>query len=269
MGGQIVLLVLGFVLTTLLGGSIGYLFQRRTWEANRKESEREAAATLFGELSRAMDRRLYRMWLFHWRLNSGDEASIETVLNDYREVLKEWNDGLNRNLALTYRYFGEDVWRYFDRILYEEFARLGRCLEQRYRERARAGTEASSGTLGGLLKALSDDIYRLNRFLVSLIQHGRVGLYQSRKAWPERPPWEGDLARGTEGPRVAEWQRVLNLVRQDQQDQIEVDGRFGEATRQATIEFQSDNGLEPDGIVGARTRHKMDARLPEFIAPTW
>jgi hypothetical protein len=266
MADQVVLLLLGFVLTTVLGGFLAYLFQKRTWDSNRRESERQAAATLFGEVSRAMDRRLYRMWLLHWRVKSGDEYGIEKALKAYRAVLEEWNDGLNRNLALTYRYFGEDVWRYLDRVLYEEFARLGRRLEERYRERRTEGSDPSGATLGGQLKALNDDIYRLNRFLVSLIQHGRVGLYQSDKAWPEPPPWEGPLDRGSEGPRVAQWQRDLNLVLKGQ---IVVDGRFGQATQQATAELQSANGLEATGVVDARTRRRMDELLPEFVAPTW
>jgi peptidoglycan hydrolase-like protein with peptidoglycan-binding domain len=266
MGDQIMLLVLGFVLTSVAGGFLGYYFQRRTWDANRRESERQAAATVFDEVSRAMDRRLYRMWLLHWRLESGDADGIEKALDAYRAVLEEWNDSLNRNLALSYRNFGEGVWKYLDRVLYEDFARLGRRLEDRYNEGPNLDPGPSARFLGGQLKALSDDIYVLNRFLVSLIQHGRVGLYQSKEDWPERPPWDGELRRGSEGPRVAEWQRDLNLVLKDK---VVVDGRFGRATHEATVALQRAHELEPDGIVGRRTRQKMDELLPRFVAPTW
>jgi hypothetical protein len=266
MEDQITLLVLGFILTSVAGGFLGYYFQRRTWDANRREAERQAAATLFDEVSRAMDRRLYRMWLLHWRLKSGDDAGIEEALDNYRDVLEEWNDSLNRNLALAYRYFGEGVWKYLDRVLYEDFARLGRHLEDRYNERHGSAPGSSARLLGRQLKALSDDIYVLNRFLVSLIQHGRVGLYRSEGDWPERPPWEGELRRGSEGPRVAEWQRDLNLAREDG---VVVDGRFGQATQEATAALQRAQGLEPNGIVDGETRRKMDELLPEFVAPTW
>jgi hypothetical protein len=128
---------LGFVLTSVAGGLIAHYFQVRTAERNRREAEKQAAATVFDEISRAMDRRLYRMWLWHWALKSGDGNRIDKALNEYRTVLTEWNDSLNRNLVLTYRYFGERVGKYVNRALYEEFARIGRLLEGRYRDMQR------------------------------------------------------------------------------------------------------------------------------------
>jgi hypothetical protein len=269
MRDQIILLGLGFVLTSVAGGLIAYYFQIKTDRRNRRESERQAAGTVFDEISRAMDRRLYRMWLLHWGLDSGDDDRIDKALGRYRKVLVEWNDNLNRNLALTYRYFGEGVWKYLDRALYEEFARIGRLLETRYRDAVRGLNQGSADqVLGGQLKALNDEIYVLNRFMVSLIQHGTVGLYQltNRKEWPEPPPWERELKYGSQGSRVTEWQRDLNLVHKSK---VAVDGRFGQATREATVAFQKANGLEPDGIVGKATRQKMDELRPEFVAPTW
>jgi hypothetical protein len=264
---QIILVVLGFVLTSAAGGLIAHYFQTRTDERNRRESERQAAATLFDEISRAMDRRLYRMWLWHWGLKSGDDDRIEKALAGYRTVLTEWNDNLNRNLALTYRYFGEGVWKYLDRALYEEFARIGRRLEDRYKGVRGLTKGPADEVLERQLQALSSEVYVLNRLMVALIQNGTVGLYQlKRKEWPEPPPWETQLRDGSQGPRVAEWQRDLNLVNKDK---VEVDGRFGRATREATVALQKAHGLKPDGIVGERTRRKMDRLLPDVIAPTW
>jgi hypothetical protein len=101
--------------------------------------------TVFDEISRAMDRRLYRMWLWHWALKSGDGDRIDKALNRYRTVLTEWNDNLSRNLALTYRYFGESVWKYVNRALYEELARVGRLLECRYRDMQRVAVNDHRG----------------------------------------------------------------------------------------------------------------------------
>jgi hypothetical protein len=262
MGGQIVLLAVGFGLTTVVGGFLGYYFQRRTWDANRRESERQAAATVFDEISRLMDRRLYRMWLVHWRLSPETaEERVEKAMDAYRAVLMEWNDSLNRNLALAYRYFGRGVWRYLDTVLYEEFARLGRRLEDRYASREK------SGVLGEELTALSNDIYYLNRFMVSLIQHGRVGVYQTeREDWGELPPWRRELAVGSQGPRVAEWQRNVNLI---EKALLEIDGLFGPATHQATVAFQKAHSLTPDGIVGERTRQAMALVLPTDLPRHW
>src|SRR3954454_18136782 len=80
MANQVVLLVLGFVLTTVVGGVLGYYFQRRTWDANRRESERSAAADVFDGISRGMDERLYRMRLVYWGLRSGDKERIAAAM---------------------------------------------------------------------------------------------------------------------------------------------------------------------------------------------
>ena len=259
MGSQVLLLVLGFVLTTVLGGALGYYFQRRTWEANRRESERVAAATVFDEISRAMDERLYRMRLVYWALKAHDQGRIEGAMTEYRSVLTKWNDNLNRTLALAYRYFGPDVWTFLTEVLYEEFAIVGRHLEARYRHRGDPepdpGYQASLFISGRRLKALSNDIYNLNRFIVSLIQRGGVGLYLVEgDHGDEPPPWTRDLSEGARSTQVANWQRGLVHAGFGP---VDVDGWFGPATTKATLDFQTANSMEPNGVVSGPTRSRM------------
>src|SRR6185503_2164958 len=137
MANQVVLLVLGFVLTSVIGGALGYYFQRRTWDANRRESERSAAAAVFDDISRVMDERLYRMRLLYWGLRAGDEERVSAAMADYRATLVKWNDNLNRNLALVQRYFGQEVWAFLSGVMYEEFAIIGRHLEDWHRRRGK------------------------------------------------------------------------------------------------------------------------------------
>jgi hypothetical protein len=256
----VVLLVLGFVLTTVVGGFLGYYFQRRAWDANRRESERQAAAAVFDETSRAMDQRLYRMWLLYWAMKAGDEHRLARAMEDYRSVLQSWNDNLNRKLALISRYFGERVWEYVDGEVYVEFARLGRHLEEHYRRRNERAAEPDPRLLavGRGLRALNDDVYYLNRFLIAMIQRGGVGLYQPAGDERGRPPWKRHLGPGSRSMLVARWQRNLNLVGNSD---LEVDGWFGHATLETTLGFQRAHGLSADGIVGEATRGKMDEVL--------
>jgi hypothetical protein len=75
--------ITGFVLTTVLGGLLGFLFRNRTWDHQHEvqqaeqdrlrnkqlaEEKRERALQIFDETSRLMDKRLYRLRLVYWSL---------------------------------------------------------------------------------------------------------------------------------------------------------------------------------------------------------
>jgi hypothetical protein len=259
---QVALLVLGFVLTTVVGGILGYYFQLRTWDANRRESERTAAADVFEDVSRAMDERLYRMRQLYWGLKARNEERIAAAMDEYRSALVKWNDNLNRNLALVYRYFGRDVWAFLSGTIYQEFAVIGRHLEKQYRAgrvpESQPPDTAHLHLTGRRLQALSNDIYELNRYVIAMIQRGAVGLYVAGAKVDEPRIWEDDLAVGSKSTRVAAWQRNLGEIGHDP---LEIDGWFGRATREATIAFQAGAGLEANGVVNASTRSKMAGML--------
>jgi hypothetical protein len=262
MGSQIVLLVIGFVLTTVVGGVLGYYFQRRTWDANRRESERAAAASVFDDVSRGMDERLYRMRLVYWGLRRGDANRVESAMTEYRATLVKWNDNLNRSLALVQRYFGREVWDFLCTVIYEEFAIIGRHLEDWYRRRSDPDLgpteKARLFVTGRRLQALGNDIFELNGFMIGTIQRGRVGLYLETRTDEEPRPWSSDLAVGSKSTQVADWQRKLLRLGYGP---LDVDAWFGEATRAATAAFQKANGLKPDGVVGELTQDAMKKAL--------
>jgi hypothetical protein len=76
---QMLTLLLGFALTTVVGGSLGYWFQRRNWEYQNDrtlaEADRAHATDICRELSQLMDRRLYRMWQLKWALSHKHQTS--------------------------------------------------------------------------------------------------------------------------------------------------------------------------------------------------
>jgi hypothetical protein len=69
------------------------------------------------------------------------------------------------------------------------------------------------------------------------------------------------LKKGSSGEDVKELQRILKLLKYNlgtsgpKKDGI--DGNFGNATHNKVVDFQSKNGLKPDGVVGKRTISKM------------
>lgn len=63
--------------------------------------------------------------------------------------------------------------------------------------------------------------------------------------WPDGSPLsQVTLRRGSIGPAVREWQRLMGLV---------ADGVFGPITETATIKWQQEHGAKPDGVVGPAT----------------
>jgi hypothetical protein len=178
MGDQVLLLLLGFMLTTVAGGLLGYVFQRRAWshqfQAQRRSAERDAATSALNELSSLLDKRRYRMLLVYWRLDWEDALELDRSIASYREVLEEWNDGLNRRLALVATHFGSDLKHELD-ILYEEYREAGGLLEQAIRERRAGSTAADRTALAERLERLNLRNYRFTEAGLAAIVVGRVG----------------------------------------------------------------------------------------------
>ena len=189
LSGQLITVVVGFALTTVVGGSLGYWFQRRNWDHQNErtlaEADRSHATQTCRELSQLMDKRLYRMWQLKWAIFAADVdlSRAEDRMKDYRAVLYDWNDTLNRNLAAAETEFGGPLRRQLEGVIYEGFASIGRRLETRYRELQRpdapsAGpdswTEQGKKLSNDLLR-LREGIYKLNVQMLQQIRDAHVG----------------------------------------------------------------------------------------------
>ncbi len=143
------------------------------------DRDRERATQLFDEISRLLDRRLYRQRLLHWSLRrslqEGEAADgLDQCMTEYRQVLREWNDSINRNLALTQQYFGQDMRKELDGRVGGTFVRVGAKLESLYKAVQR-GQQASPERLDVQLDQLATLVYNLNLKMISAIQRGAVG----------------------------------------------------------------------------------------------
>lgn len=182
--GQIVLLVVGFLLTTVVGGFLSYLYQRRSWHAQRLDEQRDAAMNVFQDISRTLDKRLYCMRRVDWALARGEAGeTLEKAWDPYRQIVVDWNENINRNLALVQAYFGQEARDRLDARLTEEFKRIGALLETAYRRR-RDGEERHI-SLARELDNLSDAVYDFNVLLINSVLAGKVGHY-SEKGSPYR-----------------------------------------------------------------------------------
>jgi hypothetical protein len=261
MGRDLLPLVIGFLLTSVLGGLLGYLFQRRTWahqhDTQQRDQERQQALRTFEEVSRLLDRRLYRMRRLYWAarsraLGTGDRAELASALADYREVLIEWNDNLNRTLALVHTYFGSQVREQLEDDIYEGFATLGRGLDEIVRMVSAAEDKRIEvPTFGYLVNRLSRRVYQLNVHMLELLENDRIGRLapQGSRAGAPLPTGEPRLQIGDQGRDVRRLQRALHRAGET----AAVDGRFGQETWAAVRSVQRAHGLDVDGIAGPGT----------------
>lgn len=180
---QIIILIMTFFFTSVLGGILATFFQNRTWKHQNRvklsETERSSATEVFKSISSLMDKRLYRMRQLNWKIrdDSSSMELLEQAINNYREVLFEWNDSLNRNLALTQCYFGKDIRNLLEETIYEKFREIGSFLETAYIEKKASGNAEAFKKQNSNLTELRNDVYRLNVRMIELIQSGEVGVF--------------------------------------------------------------------------------------------
>jgi peptidoglycan hydrolase-like protein with peptidoglycan-binding domain len=288
---QLLLLVVGFVLTSVAGGALGSWFQRRAWahqheiqlrdeerqrEAQRRDEEHQRALKTFEEVSQLLDRRLYRMRRLYWAARemaagSGDLEGLAAARADYRAVLAEWNDNLNRNLALIETYFGIPTRNVMSGQIYEGFAALGRGLEEIVKIASAAGDgPVEVPRFGYRVTRMSRAVYALNLQMLRQLRDDSIGRAVPQEtsqtapresAAAEEAPDGGPLLQiGDQGRNVRRLQRALRRAGQD----IRIDGLFRQETWKALCSLQRSRGLDVDGITGPLTWAALppDAQMP-------
>jgi hypothetical protein len=199
--------VVGFLLTTVLGGLLGTYLQWRTWvhqnEVQLREGELRRAGEVCHTVSRLLDKRRYRMVrLFHAvRVRAPEHGApdlLERRLSDYDQVLYEWNDSLNANLAQMGTSFGQRARDQLERA-YERYQQVGAELEEAYRQAARTSQPAALEGLEGRLEELNDTAYQLNLLMLTQLREGTVGRQAPQPLGAGGP---GDEPRRARPPRV-------------------------------------------------------------------
>jgi hypothetical protein len=186
---NIISIALGFVLTTIVGGWWASRLQQRSWNRQNdlrlKEDENQRAAAACHEVTALLDKRLYRMRRLHWAIaeynhDTRGEDLLGARLKDYDEVLYEWNDRLNVNLAILGSYFGPAARQYLY-ALYEQFRNVGARLEAMIRG-VRKGEDVSTGLQGldsefeGWQRdGLDNRVYLLGLAMMTQLREGLIG----------------------------------------------------------------------------------------------
>lgn len=178
---EVLLIAIGFGFTTFGGNFLASRYQQRLWQEqhneSRKEHEIEVAKETFEGLSSVIDKRIYRMdKLDRWLLDNSDEKMIRKQMQEYREVLYEWNDSYNRNKAVLKIYFGKDIADRFD-YMHGFFKETGRTLEEQYYIDPENRDSEQLILIGDRVGDLNRIALELNERMIEKIQAQEVGIF--------------------------------------------------------------------------------------------
>ena len=175
----IIQILITFLLTSVLGAWLAKRHQHRNWlhqkDVSDREEERRVAETIFLEISQLMDRRLYRMRQVLWSLNRGDAARIAQKMEEYRQILYDWNDNNNKNLSRLEQYFGPEKRRHFEFRISRDFIFIGMLLEKWYQ-----GNDSHSPfkVMFEKIDGLNALVYNFDKELLLAIQSNKVGRFR-------------------------------------------------------------------------------------------
>jgi len=185
--GQALPILLGFFLTTIVGGLFASLLQQRSWqhqnEVRLHEADLSRASDVCRSLSALVDKRWYRMQRLLWATLAYSKGRLgrdvlDGRLQDYDQVLIEWNDELNARLAIVGAYFGRDLRDFLDQVVYEAFKDAGQRLESLYRVAAEGQNDLDPADVTAAttkLEALNNQAYQLSFTMMVRLREGRVG----------------------------------------------------------------------------------------------
>jgi murein L,D-transpeptidase YcbB/YkuD len=175
---------------------------------------------------------------------------LQQARQEYRCVLDDWNDNLNRTLALAEISFGKKT---KDAIagLQEEYASIGRALNIALRQELEQASDPVLPPRVGYarrLKQLSNHVYLVNIAMLSALSDGTLP-----SVIPDAVTARSTLSIGDQGTDVRTLQSALRLSGYE----LAADGAFGLETHRAVSSFQQTHGLPDDGIAGPATRALM------------
>jgi hypothetical protein len=126
---ELTMLIIGFALTTIVGGAITAwhqsLAQQREEKAVEFREQQKRTSDQFDLISGLMDERLFRLRNVEGAL--ADHASpleLDAARAKYKESVSRWNENLGRNIWATERYFGAEIRNQFEGPIKEGFRSL-------------------------------------------------------------------------------------------------------------------------------------------------
>ena len=180
---DIIKIVIAFLLTSGLGSLIAAHFQNRAWthqqEVKKREEEKSQAFAVFDDISKLLDRRLYRYRQIVYAFRSKDTDRIEKAFAEYRAVLFEWNDNLNRNYARIEIYFGIESRDELENKITKDIIFIGTLLERIKNNRKDA---IPLEEVWGKIDHVNGLVYDFDKSLLKKVENSEVGNFRTQSS---------------------------------------------------------------------------------------
>jgi len=194
---DIVMMLLGFVLTGLVGTYIAQVY-------TTKNAELTTANKIFGDHSKLVGDRYFAMSQVMLVLAENQKtpsrwkpSQVEARWESYRAELQKWNAARGYNRELIRLYFGDELWN-AERDLHYSFYAWGQSLEDEKRRPGSVDFKCLSGKVDEFLEKSHAFTFKL----AEAIQHGRIGSSRPTVAVSksERPSAAPCLTNRSSGP---------------------------------------------------------------------
>jgi hypothetical protein len=182
MATAITSIILTFVLTGIVGNFLVYRWQHRNWINQQKFSGEEkhyfALLALWEELMNLTAKRLWRMRRLLAVLTA-DNKKIEERLNEYSDVLSEWNEKFHSMSVRLTLYASWNLTFQLETELQRSFSNTGLQLERLAKTRLTTGAVNRTllAELHGRFEELSREVFVFNRSTLRAVQAQRSRTY--------------------------------------------------------------------------------------------
>ncbi|MBW4891755.1 hypothetical protein KXQ82_18665 [Mucilaginibacter sp. HMF5004] len=172
---KVILLIIGFVLTGVVGTFISFYFQSKTNYNNYKlsmiESERKVAKEIFEDVTSGMDSRVYSALLVNnSRLYNYKEEVKQKYWLEYVNELGKWNNNITKRKDLVRLYFYDTQKRKLDDI-HNQFIDLNILLKHQILRNDTIGC----GNISLKMDRMNGAISGLSHGMIVAIQNDAVG----------------------------------------------------------------------------------------------
>jgi hypothetical protein len=185
----LIVVILSFVLTGLIGNSLIQKWQQRNWIQQRRllraENSIEELKKIIDEIMTLADARNYRTRRLLLNFRSGNAKTLTEIKQEYDRTLAAWNDKFN-SFCVRLTIFAE--YRYTEWLesdIQPRFVKISEELEQVLKLELPASTSnnPAKAALEDQLNSLSGRLFKFSRDLLNLLLKKQEYAYVGRKIY--------------------------------------------------------------------------------------